>query len=128
MVNTWEGYTPQIQVLIIKNIKADLARRINRRAKIIEIEPTEAPELEDQAKYEAELRKELKQSYEKLSMPPPKRQRREGNPSVNNVACDVESRNSDKEGNLSVYDNPDNDEDTDSDLSDEPEGCGEGFS
>ena len=42
---------------------------------MVEIEPTEPPEVEDQFRYEAELRKELQHSHDKLNVPPSKRQR-----------------------------------------------------
>jgi len=37
--------------------------------KIVEIEPTNALIVEDSARYEAELRKELEHSYERLDIP-----------------------------------------------------------
>ena len=46
-----------MQDLIISDVKADLARQIAVRVKIVEIEPTDAPEVEDAAMYETELRK-----------------------------------------------------------------------
>ena len=58
-----------MQELLISNVKADLARRIAAQVKIVEIEPTDAPIVEDSARYEAELRKELEHSYERLDIP-----------------------------------------------------------
>lgn len=46
--------------------------------KIVEIEPTDAPEPEDQAKYEAELEVELHNSYNRLNVPESKRRRQKG--------------------------------------------------
>ena len=43
-----------MQDLIISNVKADLACRIAVQVKIVEIEPTDAPEVEDAAMYENE--------------------------------------------------------------------------
>lgn len=43
----------------------------------MEVESTDAPEVEDEARYEAELRRELEHSYERLNVPGDKR-RREG--------------------------------------------------
>jgi len=37
--------------------------------KVVEVEPTETPVMEDSAKYEAELHKELEHSYECLNIP-----------------------------------------------------------
>ena len=58
-----------MQDLIIRNLKADLARRIAVRVKIVEIEPTDAPEVEDPATCENELRKELEHLYDRSDMP-----------------------------------------------------------
>ncbi|RPB18237.1 hypothetical protein L211DRAFT_854316 [Terfezia boudieri ATCC MYA-4762] len=46
--------------------------------KIVEIEPTNAPQPEDQEKYEAELEKELNHSYDRLNVPESKRKRQRG--------------------------------------------------
>jgi len=40
---------------------------------MVEVEPTEVPVVEDSAKYEAELRKKLEHSYERLDIPEQKR-------------------------------------------------------
>jgi len=66
--NRWCDYKPAVQELIVNNIKADLARRIAVHVKVVESEPTEAPEHEDQARYEEELRKELDHSYDRLNV------------------------------------------------------------
>ena len=47
----------------MKNFKTDLARRIADHVKIVEIEPTEPPEPEDQSRYGEELSRELEHSY-----------------------------------------------------------------
>lgn len=75
MLNTWQAHPKTIQDLLVDNVKADLARRIAAQVKIIEVEPTNAPEIEDEARYEAELRKELEHSYDRLDVPAQKRQR-----------------------------------------------------
>ena len=54
MQKTWSAYTPKVQDLIISNVKGDLARRIAARVKIVEIEPTDAKDVEDAAKHEHE--------------------------------------------------------------------------
>ncbi|KAF8418912.1 hypothetical protein BGX38DRAFT_1242449, partial [Terfezia claveryi] len=41
---TWNGNKPEIQDLLVKNIKADLARRIAANVKIVELESEEPPE------------------------------------------------------------------------------------
>ena len=78
MEKTWSAHTPKVQDLIISNVKADLARRIAARVKIVEIEPTDAPDVEDAAKYEDELRKELEHSYNRLDVQQRKRRRAMG--------------------------------------------------
>jgi hypothetical protein len=72
---TWDGNKPEVQELLISNIKADLACRIAASVKIVEVEGEEPPEVEDQDSYEAELRKELKHSYERLEVSENKRLR-----------------------------------------------------
>ncbi|KAF8435250.1 hypothetical protein BGX38DRAFT_1217771 [Terfezia claveryi] len=67
--------TWQIQDLLVKNIKADLARRIAANVKIVELESGEPPEVEDQLSFEVNLRKELKHSYERLEVSENKRLR-----------------------------------------------------
>ena len=62
----------------MKNIKADLVRRIAAHIQIIEIEPTEPPEPEDQSRYGEKLRRELEHSYDRLNVPESKRERRGG--------------------------------------------------
>ena len=78
MQKTWNAHSPKVQDLIISNVKADLARRIAVRVKIVDIEPTDAPEVEDAAIYENELRKELEPSYDRLDVPQRKRRRAMG--------------------------------------------------
>lgn len=78
MQKTWSAHTAKVQDLIISNIKADLARRIAARVKMVEIEPTEAPEVEDASRYEEELRTELAHSYDKLDVRQRKRRRAMG--------------------------------------------------
>ena len=53
-----------MQDRIISTVKPDLARRIAVRVKIVEIQPTDVPEVEDAAMYEDELWKQLKHSYD----------------------------------------------------------------
>ncbi|KAF8414939.1 hypothetical protein BGX38DRAFT_1246750 [Terfezia claveryi] len=72
---TWNGNKPEIQDLLVKNIKADLARRIAANVKIVELESGEPPEVEDQLSFEVNLRKELKHSYERLEVSENKRLR-----------------------------------------------------
>ena len=76
--NTWCDYNPAVQDLIVSNIKADLARRIAVHVKVVESEPTEAPEREDQGRYQEELLKELDHSYERLNVHASKRRRENG--------------------------------------------------
>ena len=64
-----------MQDLIISNVKADLPGRIVVRVQIVEIEPTDATEVEDAAMYYNELRKELEHSYDRLDVPQRKRRR-----------------------------------------------------
>ncbi|KAF8437829.1 hypothetical protein BGX38DRAFT_1273858 [Terfezia claveryi] len=45
---TWASHGPRVQELIVSNVKADLSRQIAAHVKIVEIEPTDAPQLEDQ--------------------------------------------------------------------------------
>ena len=75
MQKTWSALTSKVQDLIISNVKADLASQIAARVKIVEIEPTDAPDVEDAAKYEYESRKELEHSYKRLDVPQRKQQR-----------------------------------------------------
>jgi len=42
---------------------------------MVEVEPTEVPVVEDSAKYEAELHKELEHSHERLDIPERKRRK-----------------------------------------------------
>lgn len=70
---TWDGNNTQVQELLISNIKADLARRIAASVKVVEVESEEPPAVEDQDSFEAELRKELKHSYERLEVSENKR-------------------------------------------------------
>jgi len=76
--NTWWDYKPAVQALIVNNIKADLARRIAVHVKVVESEPTEALEREDQARYEEKLGKELDHSYDRLNLHAIKRCRENG--------------------------------------------------
>ncbi|RPB18716.1 hypothetical protein L211DRAFT_853865 [Terfezia boudieri ATCC MYA-4762] len=62
LMNTWEIHLKAIQDLIVNNIKADLARRIAAQVRLVEVEPVNAPQVEDEGRYEAELRKELEHS------------------------------------------------------------------
>ena len=62
----------------MSNIKADLARRIAANVKIVEMEPEEPPEVEDQLSLEVELRKELQHLYERLNVSENKRLRKGG--------------------------------------------------
>ncbi|RPB19635.1 hypothetical protein L211DRAFT_853019 [Terfezia boudieri ATCC MYA-4762] len=64
-----EIYPKAIQELIVNNIKAYLARRIAAQVRIVEIESVDAPQVEDEAQYEVELRKELEHSYDRLRVP-----------------------------------------------------------
>jgi len=57
----------------VSNIKADLARRIAVNVKVVEVESEDPPEAEDQIRYEAEWRKELQHSYERLDVSESKR-------------------------------------------------------
>jgi len=57
----------------VNNIKADLTRRIAVNVKVVEVESEDPPEAEDQIRYEAELRKELQYSYERLDVSESKR-------------------------------------------------------
>jgi len=72
---TWNAHPSMVQELLLSNIKADLARRITAQVKMVKVELTEASVVEDSAKYEAELRKELEHSYERLDIPERKRRR-----------------------------------------------------
>jgi hypothetical protein len=66
LTKLWEIHSAEVQELILHNIKADLARRI--RASITLVwEPTEVPEVEDEQRYRARLRKDLEDSLNKLS-------------------------------------------------------------
>ncbi|RPB19989.1 hypothetical protein L211DRAFT_852695 [Terfezia boudieri ATCC MYA-4762] len=75
--NIWEIHPKAIQELIVNNIKADLVRRIAAQVWIVEIESVDAPQVKDEAQYEAELRKELEDLCDRLRVPAYKR-RREG--------------------------------------------------
>ncbi|RPB19933.1 hypothetical protein L211DRAFT_852803 [Terfezia boudieri ATCC MYA-4762] len=77
LMNTWEIHPKAIQDLIVNNIKADLVRRIAAQVRLVEVELVNAPQVEDEGRYEAELRKELEHSYKRLDVPAEKR-RREG--------------------------------------------------
>jgi len=59
----------------VDNVKADLARRIAAQVRVVEDERTNVPEIEDVARYETELRRELEHSYEMVDVPAEKRQR-----------------------------------------------------
>jgi len=58
--------------------QADLAYWIVTNVKIVKMESEEPPEVEDQESFEAELRKELEDSYERLDVSENKRLRMEG--------------------------------------------------
>ncbi|KAF8414406.1 hypothetical protein BGX38DRAFT_1335379 [Terfezia claveryi] len=62
LMNTWEIHPKAIKDLMVNNIKADLVRRIAAQVRMVEVEPVDAPQVEDEARYEAELRKELEHS------------------------------------------------------------------
>ena len=76
LTKTCEAYDTQVKELRGKNIKADFARRIAAHVNIVEIEPTEPPEPEDQSRYGEELRRELEHSYDRLNVPESKREDR----------------------------------------------------
>ncbi|KAF8415057.1 hypothetical protein BGX38DRAFT_1147765 [Terfezia claveryi] len=75
LMNTWEIHSKAIKDLMVNNIKADLARRIAAQVRMVEVEPVDAPQVEDEARYKAELRKEPEHSYERLEVPAEKRRR-----------------------------------------------------
>ncbi|KAF8414744.1 hypothetical protein BGX38DRAFT_1281700 [Terfezia claveryi] len=77
LMNTWEIHPKVIKDFIVNNIKTDLAHRIVAQVRMVKVEPVDALQVEDEARYEAELRKELEHSYERLEVPAEKR-RREG--------------------------------------------------
>ncbi|KAF8458809.1 hypothetical protein BGX38DRAFT_1138404 [Terfezia claveryi] len=77
LMNIWEIHPKAIKDLMVNNIKADLVHRIAAQVRMVEVEPVDAPQFEDEARYEVELRKELEYSYERLEVPAEKR-RREG--------------------------------------------------
>ncbi|RPB21399.1 hypothetical protein L211DRAFT_851570 [Terfezia boudieri ATCC MYA-4762] len=54
---------------IVNNIKADLAHRIAAQVRLVEVEPVNALQVEDEGRYEVELRKELEHLYERLDVP-----------------------------------------------------------
>jgi len=62
----------------VSNIKADLAHRIAANVKIVEVESEDPPEVEDQESFEADLRKELEHSNERLDVSENKWLRMEG--------------------------------------------------
>ena len=66
---TWNAHPSTVQELLLSNVKADLVCQIAAQVKIVEVEPTKAPVVEDSVKYEAELRKQLEHSYEHLDIP-----------------------------------------------------------
>jgi len=68
MLGTWNAHPKSIQELLVDNVKADLARRIAAQVRVVEDEPTNAPEIEDVARYETELGRELEHSYERLDV------------------------------------------------------------
>ncbi|KAF8414675.1 hypothetical protein BGX38DRAFT_1147799 [Terfezia claveryi] len=76
LMNTWEIHPKVIKDLIVNNIKADLAHQIAAQVRMVEVEPVDIPQVEDEARYEAELRKELEHSYERLEVPVEKRRRK----------------------------------------------------
>ena len=78
LYQTWLDQRPTTQDLILRNIKADIARRLLSRAKMIEYESESATEAEDQDRYEAELEAELDNSYSKLDLLNGTRPQREG--------------------------------------------------
>ena len=78
LCQTWLDQRPTTQDRVLRNIKADIARRLLSRAKTIEYESQSAPEAEDQDRYEAELEAELDDSYSKLDPLNGTRPRREG--------------------------------------------------
>ena len=69
MQKTCNAHSPKVQDLNIRNVQADRVRQIAVRVKIVAIEPTDAPEVEDAAMYENKLRKELAHSYARLDLP-----------------------------------------------------------
>ncbi len=79
MLRTWDAHSTQIRALIVENVKADLARRIAATVKVIDVESEEPlPVVEDQVLFEAELRRELEHSYDRLNVPENKRRRVNG--------------------------------------------------
>jgi len=93
---------------------------------MVEIEPTKMPVVEDSAKYEAELRKELEHSYERLDIPERKRRRTLGelrhssveladplSPPVEFGSDDVNRENENREDESEGEDEEDDDNDLD---------------
>ena len=111
---------------MLSNVKADLARRIAAQVKMVEVEPTETLVVEDSAKYEAELRKELEHSYEHLDIPEWKWRRTLGelrdssveladplSPAVKFSSDDVNRENENREDEGKWEDEEDDDDDLD---------------
>ena len=78
LLNTWEGADPEVQSLIIENVKVNLARRIATNVKVVEDEPTDPPSPERSFEFIRMLRSKLKHSYDRLNIPESKRRRLNG--------------------------------------------------
>ena len=66
--NTWKMHSAHIRALILGCIKTDLSRRIEASIRVVEIEPVEPPEVEDEVAYEQRLRRSLEHSCVKLNI------------------------------------------------------------
>ena len=75
---TWDLLGTDIQVLIVENTKAVIARRIAATTKLTEIEPTNALPVKNLEGFKAKLQKSLEHSYNRLEVPTHKRQRMYG--------------------------------------------------
>ena len=77
LYQTWLDEKRTTLDLVLRNIKADIARRLLSRAKTIEYESESVLEPKDPDRYAAELEVELDDSYSKLDLLNGTRPRRE---------------------------------------------------
>ena len=69
LTKKWERYKCGVQTLMLDNIRADLARRLAASVKLVDSESTEVSKVQEEEEFQAELKKDLKYSLDRLNAP-----------------------------------------------------------
>ena len=69
LTKKWERYESGVQTLMLDNIRADLAHRIAASVKLVDSESTEVSKVQEEEEFQAELKKDLKYSLDRLNAP-----------------------------------------------------------